>query len=351
MDIVKQKSLLQQMTSLLLWILGDVQKEQLTAQISWEHLSALLQKNGILQYLSADLLKLRQLAAPAHIISAAKQQKDLTIKKNLVVINTLQKINRAAVGLPFDIVLLKGADLLTNIYHLNMLRPVADVDIYIPAEKYELAIRFFFDLGYRFRQKDRSALRFSKGRRKTHLIPQKGLLAVIDLHLALQTKSLIVADESHIAANVATEPLAAEFANLRRLSNLDRFIFNCDHWVLHHSTEGLKWLIDLILLFEGDVHQNITALVERANQLGMAFSVLAALSLIHSIRGRQFNMDGYIWLPFFSRLGLQQINHDFYNQRFRLRKVKSIFYTILSARSKTDIFRNLKNKALKSFDF
>ena len=139
-------------------------------------------------------------------------------------------------------ILLKGMDLGRRVYPDRMLRPMTDVDLLIPSEKFTDAILALGKVGFRVMGP------FPKGRIRVELGRQKGG-PVVELHRALQAN-----DTENYLHEVWTHAVETVIQDMnwgcKVLSAEDNLVYLIRHATLQHVVESPIWLNDIHHLIE-----------------------------------------------------------------------------------------------------
>lgn len=210
----------------------------------------------------------------------------INLKLNHALKIILSQLNQNGV----EMVLLQGIDLLQGIYDDIGLRPLSDIDLWVPAKNYRKLIPILINLGYR----------------PDPLYPntfRKGP-TVLDLHTHIlwadriqARQHLLSKDQNYIYQN--TRLLEIDGLKARCLGRYDRIIYLGLH-MLKHNAERLIWLVDIYRLTADFDSSNWEALLVRAKELGQTKCIAYIAFLIENLLGHQ--------LPEPTRLLLRNLN-------------------------------------------
>jgi hypothetical protein len=163
-------------------------------------------------------------------------------KSELQKVFTLFKENQ------IEAVILKGASLGETVYPLPYLRPMRDVDLWIPEAQMQRAHSMLEMNGYR--GKDVPSLEFDvRSGQEVRLAKLfKYDLLVIELHATLDVH--LPAEQDEVDA-IWTRRIEHPGLGVKTLHSLDMLYHLCTHLALRHRFEqGLLWLLDIRLFLE-----------------------------------------------------------------------------------------------------
>lgn len=144
----------------------------------------------------------------------------------------LSELNREGI----EPILLKGSALIGRVYPDLGARALTDIDLLVPAERFEEARRLVAGHGFRY---DPGTLR--SGRREAFEGDRPG--ASLDLHWELSQKHRFQAEIEAVWRD--SVPVPFEGARARRLAPTHEFVYLALHYAAHYFGVTLKWLVDL----------------------------------------------------------------------------------------------------------
>ena len=210
---------------------------------------------------------------------------------NQVLLTILEEISTILSEKKLDATLLKGADLIQNLYQDLGARFLSDVDILINENDVAVWIKLLEELGFQFRSK----LHFYGDRFK---IECSKYIGALEINFELHTKLLF-----HHKCEKWTL-VNSELPGFKKISSMDNFIYLCGHLAHQHTFSKLYWLIDIKKLLNQDAHSwNCSELKTRAVELKLFRSVQMSLWLCKNMfdkdfpaeLGNTFQLDDFHW--------------------------------------------------------
>ena len=197
--------------------------------------------------------------------------------QNLINLNALERLEDALDSEKIEVMTLKGASLLDNLYPGVGMRPMGDLDLMVRPEEQERFVNLVHSLGYK----------------RDPLIPhffRKGRV-VIDLHIhALNTDR--IANRAGLFPS-GMEPVWAKSVSwgegyqwLRRPDDPDNILLLSQH-LMKHSFSSLIWLLDIYELLRDRDSEFWTRLAKRADHLWQRRPLSYALYLINGLFGME----------------------------------------------------------------
>ncbi len=250
--------------------------------LDWAKLTEIARQDGVIGLLYQ---RLKGTDIPPSTLSQLKGFYQSVAAQNLIVLDTLEKLEGALVTEEIEVMTLKGASLLDNPYPRVGMRPMGDLDLMVRPQDQERFVGFLHAQGYRT---DPSI---------THLFRKNR--ALIDLHThALNTDritnraSLFPTGMEPVWDN--SVPWQQGFRWLRRPDDVDNILLLSLH-LMKHSFESLIWLVDIYELLRGREEAFWTELSKRTKQLSQTRSFSYTLFLLYRLfhmkppRGAGFN--------------------------------------------------------------
>ncbi len=184
-------------------------------------------------------------SAPPDAIQTLRAGYELTLRYNLYLFGELQRVLRELNAAAVPVIILKGAALAQVVYGDVGLRPLRDLDLYVPRDAVPRVERIVQELGYavpRVETQGGAALAFESQRLVLKTAP---LLSQIEIHWSL-------IDSPFYQTNLANEwfwdtALPCSVANepARMLGPEAQTLHLCAHLLLHHGGSNLLWLNDV----------------------------------------------------------------------------------------------------------
>lgn len=187
---------------------------------------------------------------------------------NQVLLSILEEISPIIYEKKLEATLLKGSDLIQNLYHDPGARFLSDVDILINQEDMPEWIELLESQGFQFRSKfhfygDHYKVECSKN------------IASVEINFELHTKLLF-----HHKLEKWTM-VSSSLTGFKRLSSIDNFIYLCGHLGHQHTFSKIYWLIDIKELFNKDACTwSPSELRARAEELKLFRSVQMSLWIV-----------------------------------------------------------------------
>jgi hypothetical protein len=219
--------------------------------------------------------RLKNKNIPPSTLSQLRHHYQSVVAQNLIVLDTLKKLEHALGKERIEAMTLKGASLLEHNYPSLGMRPMSDLDLMVRPEKYEQFISLLQGLGYEpdsmiphYFHKDKS---------------------IIDVHIhALNTDR--IANRAKLFPS-GMEPIWSNslpwqegYRWIRRPDNVDNALLLAQH-LMKHSFSTLIWIVDISLLVENRDSTFWTSLQKRADQLEQTRPLSYALFLTKGLFG------------------------------------------------------------------
>jgi hypothetical protein len=238
--------------------------------LDWIRLRHIARREGV----TGILYKLlRQRDIPESVLESFKNDYQSIAARNIISLSALAKIEDALSVENMQVMALKGASLLNNVYHDIGMRPMGDIDLMVRPAEQERFVSFSKKLGYRVDPPLSNFLR------------KDGI--IIDLHThALNTdritnrKELFPRGMGPVWDN--SVPWAEGYRWLRRPDDVDNILLLSQHF-MKHSFSRLIWLIDIFRLIEDSDSRCRTDLSNRADYLQQRKSLSYSLYLMDRI--------------------------------------------------------------------
>jgi putative nucleotidyltransferase-like protein len=209
-----------------------------------------------------------------------------TLRFNLRLIRDIGEILRRLNEKGIEVVLLQGIILLKQVYKDPGLRPMTDMDLWVPESHYPSFAAIIKDLGYR--EDPLYPLTFR--REQTTLDIHTGLLGADRIRTRQQLFSRSQED-------IYRETLSIQYEgeNARCLGRYDQVLYLCLH-ALKHNVDYLIGLVDIKHLVLGWDRREWNEFMGRAGDLGQARAVRYVFFLLDRIFGFQPAVgDGWLW--------------------------------------------------------
>jgi len=193
-----------------------------------------------------------------------------TVQKNLTLEAELQSIVEITHQRGINIVVLQGMGLIQTIYPDIGLRPMTDIDLWVPNKDFRACFEILKRIGYN--QDPLYPGTFRNG------------AAVLDIHSHLfwaerirSRKRILSVDERVIFD--ASIPLRQDLPGALILNPYDQVLYLGLH-VLKHNADRLIWLVDIKLILERFEFTDWQKLMERSIDLGLSRSLTYILYLL-----------------------------------------------------------------------
>jgi hypothetical protein len=238
--------------------------------LDWMRLRQIARKEGV----TGILYKLlREGDIPESVLESFRNDYQSITARNIINLSALEKLEDALSGENIQVMALKGASLLNNVYHDIGMRPMGDIDLMVRPAEQERFVNISKKLGYRVDPPLSHFLRKDK--------------IIIDLHIhALNTdritnrKELFPGGMDPVWDN--SVPWAEGYRWLRRPDDVDNILLLSQHF-MKHSFSRLIWLMDIFRLTENTDFQCRTDLSNRADYLQQRKSLSYSLYLMDRI--------------------------------------------------------------------
>lgn len=186
-----------------------------------------------------------------------------TLAYNIILAGELKNILRLAGETGIDIILLKGAALIAQVYKNPALRPMTDIDILVCPLQFPAVKKLLNDIGYE--DVSRGPEDFVKY--------VGGKLIDIDVHTGLINLTRIPSRAAGLRLDYDSLKQGAsriEFdgESVFILSPEDCLIDLSVHLVLHHGMDGLLWFLDVFYFLGSGTQINWDVVVRRARECG-----------------------------------------------------------------------------------
>lgn len=175
---------------------------------------------------------------------------------------------------------LKALSLLADLYADDpSRRAFGDIDLYVSQQDMWVFHEQVMKLGYSL--KNQSALdldRLNSKQKVEYYPPEYGSLP-LDVHTAFITKKLIRPSLGFTDIKLLDHRRVVTFEGepLMLLEGTYEWLYLAQHWVLHHRMSGIKWLQELMLLFERMTGENREILFQTAEKMNFRSIVAAVL--------------------------------------------------------------------------
>jgi hypothetical protein len=243
-----------------------------TPRLDWENLHETACKEGV-----AGILyhRLKDTDIPPFTLSQLKHHYQSVVAQNLIALDTLEKLEHALDHEKIQVMTLKGASLIENVYPYLGMRPMRDLDLMVHPEQYDKFLSLLSRLGYA----------------PDSMIPHymhKGR-SVIDVHIhALNTdritkrSGLFPSGMEPVWKN--SVPWKEGFQWIRQPDEVDNTILLSQH-LMKHSFSSLIWIVDIYMLTKNRNNAFWNKLLNRANQLKQTRPLSYALYLTEGLFG------------------------------------------------------------------
>jgi len=220
---------------------------------------------------------LKESDIPQSVLSPLKEYYRSIGALNLTNINALKTLEDALITEKIEVMTLKGASLLDNIYPGVGMRPMGDLDLIVRPEDRKRFVNLLYSLGYR-RNPLLSHI-FSKDR------------VFIDLHISALNTDRIAARAGLFPAGM--DPVWANsiswgegYKYLRRPDDMDNILLLSQH-LMKHSFSRLIWLVDIFELVKNRDRVFWTRLSKRTDHLSQRRPLSYTLYLINKLFGHE----------------------------------------------------------------
>jgi hypothetical protein len=204
-----------------------------------------------------------------------------TVRFNLLLIQDFTAIRERLIRQGIEVVLLQGMDLLHRVYEDVGLRPLTDIDLWVPESGLPGLENILTGQGYR--SDPLYPLTFRKG------------ATVLDIHThilwaeRIRARALLL-DQDQDLVRQRTEPAAFKTPQIRRLDPYDCLIYLSLH-LLKHNVSRLIWLADIRNLVADWTAAEWHALFDRARLLGQQKCIAQTFFLLESLLDWQLPPD------------------------------------------------------------
>jgi hypothetical protein len=244
--------------------------QQAASDLDWIRIKTIAYEESVIGILYKNL---KDAGIPQSALASFRDYYLSIAAWNIININALEKLEDALGSEQIEVMTLKGASLLDNIYPDIGMRPMGDIDLMVRPEELEEFIHLLYSLGYKgdphfphFSNKDR---------------------VVIDLH----THAMNI-DRVPSSADLFPTGMGPVWANsipwrkghqwLRRPDDMDNILLLSQHF-MKHSFSKLIWLVDILKLITNNDVMFCTKLLKRADFLQQRKSLSYALYLLNRI--------------------------------------------------------------------
>ncbi len=214
----------------------------------WIQLAEYASSLGLAPLLYDSLKIFDESRTPVAVLTALKKEYYDTAGHNLLVLQELVTIQRSLEAIDIDLVVLKGAALIIDVYEKPGLRPMVDIDLLIRFDDIQVVKGVLKQHGYKDLQphpfQDESGLIWTQ----EILVHESEKKPVIELHWHLL-------DIPFYATRLKTDVLigrsreaAVEDANHRILNLEDQIVHLCCHNLYHHLGGFTRSLVDIAFL-------------------------------------------------------------------------------------------------------
>jgi signal peptidase I len=238
--------------------------------INWTRVKEIASREGVIGILYKQL---KDSEIPDADLSAFRDYYQSVAAQNVVNLTALEKLECVLGNENIEVMTLKGASLLNNVYYYIGMRPMGDLDLMIRPEEKERFVILLKKMGY---EEDPLLSHFFKKDR-----------VVIDLHIhALNTdrianrEALFPAGMDPIWTN--SVPWSEGYQWLRRPDDMDNVLLLSQH-LMKHSFSKLIWLVDILKLIKNDDFMSLTDLLKRADFLRQRRPLSYTIYLLNKI--------------------------------------------------------------------
>lgn len=163
--------------------------------------------------------------------------------RNMLLLGELGKVLKLFKDNGVQVIVLKGAALLGNVYKNIALRPMSDIDILIHKSDLETAVELISTLGYEDACEDISEDFAEQYRSELTMIRTGDSPVRIELHWKLLNFSYGTGDVEHIWETAV--PAKIEGFDVPTLSPEYQIVYLSSHLAFHHHLTGLIWFCDI----------------------------------------------------------------------------------------------------------
>jgi len=193
--------------------------------------------------------------------------------RNALYLNALEALVALLNRVGIEPILLKGAALAYAVYPHPALRPMGDLDLWVPSRDFDTAAHALVQAGWQPTVPGQWSLIQAEISHHLGLVNPSGFPRSVELHRRWMTlpPALRPPDTETLVWEHA-QPMTIGRAQARILAPLDHFIYLVAHLARHAAHQDrLLWYTDLVVLVEHDGSAfEWDRLVERAEQLGLA---------------------------------------------------------------------------------
>lgn len=218
------------------------------AHPNWAVLADYASDLGLAPLLYDSIRRSDESLVPVEILSSLRKHYYDTAGGNLLILRELVAILRIFDAVGIDVVVLKGAALIQDVYEKLAYRPMVDLDLLIRFDDLTLATEHLEQQGYRAIHptpfQDESGLYWNE----VMLVQQNNIGPAIELHWHLL-------DNPYYATRLKTESLIERSRQLsvadvtpRVLNVEDQIIHLCCHNLYHHLGRFTRSLVDIAFL-------------------------------------------------------------------------------------------------------